>query len=89
MNLSNEQLQERKQHLENELRKLQTELVDVLNLNDSLTLQNKEKDETIASKERKLAEIKDKNQLDLDQLRTVSIILLLSFYNLFFLDLFE
>ena len=89
MNLSNEQLQERKQHLENELRKLQTELVDVLNLNDSLTLQNKEKDETIASKERKLAEIKDKNQLDLDQLRTVSIILLLSFYNFFFLDLFE
>jgi ABC-type transport system involved in cytochrome bd biosynthesis fused ATPase/permease subunit len=72
MNLSNEQLQEKKQHLESELRKLQTDLVDILNQNDVLTLQNKEKDETIAMKEKKLTETKDKNSLDLEQLKTVS-----------------
>jgi predicted nucleic acid-binding Zn-ribbon protein len=71
MNLSNEQLQEKKQHLESELRKLQSDLVDILNQNDVLTLQNKEKVETISLKEKKLNETKDKNSLDLEQLRTV------------------
>jgi hypothetical protein len=43
MNLSNDQLLEKKQYLENELRKIQAELVEVLNTNDSLLLLNKEK----------------------------------------------
>jgi hypothetical protein len=43
MNTSNEQLQEKKIHLENELKKLNSELAEVLNLNDNLVLENKEK----------------------------------------------
>lgn len=43
MNTSNEQLQEKKLHLENELKKLNIELGEVVNLNDSLVLENKEK----------------------------------------------
>ena len=43
MNTTNDQLQEKKINLENELRRVQIELVEVLNLNDNLTLENKEK----------------------------------------------
>jgi hypothetical protein len=71
MNLSNEQLQEKKLHLESELKKLQSDLVEILNQNDILTLQNKEKDEIIINREKKLNEIKDKNTLDSEQLKTV------------------
>jgi hypothetical protein len=43
MKLTNEQMQEEKSNLEQELRKLQVELVDILNLNDSLVAKNNEK----------------------------------------------
>lgn len=43
MNTTNEQLQEKKLYLENEMKKLNYELIEVLNLNDSLLLENKEK----------------------------------------------
>lgn len=43
MNSTNEQLQEKKQNLENELKKLNFQLAEVLNLNDNLVLENKEK----------------------------------------------
>ena len=69
--LTNEQLQEKKANLEGELRRLQMELVDVLNSNDSLTSQNREKDAIILKKEQQLQELKDKNNHDLEQLRLV------------------
>lgn len=69
--LTNEQLQEKKANLEGELRRLQMELVDVLNSNDSLTSQNREKDAIISKKEQQLQEIRDKNNHDLEQLRLV------------------
>ena len=72
MNLSPEQLQEKKSYLENELKKLQQDLVGILNQNDILTFQNKEKDDLLFHRERKLNEIKEKNLLDSEQLKTVS-----------------
>eukprot|EP00602_Paraphysomonas_sp_CaronLab_P001618 CAMPEP_0185031938 /NCGR_PEP_ID=MMETSP1103-20130426/19685_1 /TAXON_ID=36769 /ORGANISM="Paraphysomonas bandaiensis, Strain Caron Lab Isolate" /LENGTH=521 /DNA_ID=CAMNT_0027567639 /DNA_START=31 /DNA_END=1593 /DNA_ORIENTATION=- len=70
MNTTNDQLQEKKINLENELRRVQIELVEVLNLNDNLTLENKEKDDTISRKEQQLMELKDKDAQDIEQLKT-------------------
>jgi hypothetical protein len=86
MNLSNEQLQEKKAHLESELKKLQSDLVEILNQNDILTLENKTKDEIIISREKKLNEIKDKNTLDSEQLKTVWKLFLLAALISYFLS---
>ena len=67
MNSTNEQLQEKKAVLEQELKRVNLELANVLNLNDSLALQNKEKDDVIAKKELQLAEIQDKDNQDIEQ----------------------
>ncbi len=43
LKISNEQLMEEKANLEQELRRLQLELVDILNINDNLAIQIKDK----------------------------------------------
>ena len=67
MNATNEQLQEKKVSLEQELRKVNLQLANVLNLNDTLALENKEKDVTINQKEQQLAEIQEKDNQEIEQ----------------------
>ena len=50
MNSSNDQLQDKKTVLEQELKRINLELANVLNLNDTLALENKEKDDTTTKK---------------------------------------
>mmetsp|Transcript_17121 Transcript_17121/g.28604 ORF Transcript_17121/g.28604 Transcript_17121/m.28604 type:complete len:602 (-) Transcript_17121:120-1925(-) len=67
MNSSNEQLQEKKAILEQELKRVNLELANVLNLNDTLALENKEKDETIGMKEQQLIDLQEKDHQEIEQ----------------------
>jgi hypothetical protein len=67
MNASNEQLQEKKAILEQELKRVNLELANVLNLNDTLALENKEKDETIGLKEQQLIDLQEKDNQEIEQ----------------------
>lgn len=67
MNSTNEQLQEKKSILEQELKKVHLELAKVLNLNDTLALENKLVDETIGKKEQQLVSLQEKDSQEADQ----------------------
>jgi hypothetical protein len=67
MNSTNEQLQEKKVILEQELKRINLELANVLNLNDTLALENKEKDETIGQKEQQLLDLQEKDNQEIEQ----------------------
>ena len=67
MNSSNDQLQDKKTVLEQELKRINLELANVLNLNDTLALENKEKDDTISKKEQLLIELQEKDNQEIEQ----------------------